>query len=154
MEPRQEFRDLPHALSEEEKLQVARDHIKTSDNLAELEAEKKAAVAEFATRIKKIKEEERRQRKAYETGLMDRQTLCQEIVDLDKGVAYWIRTDTGAVLGEQRKMEQDEIKRLRTEVAKERQATFHVLRGEKNDDIPKPPPEKGPFSPPEEPAPN
>lgn len=151
MEPKQEFRDLPHKLTNEERAQVAIDHIKTSDEIAEEKHSRKEEMAKRNLKIKDLEEVHRKQRKAHLTGFEDRQTLCEEVLDLDAGIAYWIRCDSKEVVSEQRKMEADEVKRARQERSKERQGTLHAIAGGKKEEPPKEP-ERGPYSSPEEPT--
>jgi hypothetical protein len=137
---KEEIRLLPVKLTEEEIDGLRRDHIDTCDRLAELEAEAKESAADFRKRIKGIREEERKQRKAVQTGQTDRATRCEERLDLDAGVARWIRTDTGEQVGDTRTLTPEELKKERAEAAKARQAQLFALPGGKPEEQ-KPDPE-------------
>jgi hypothetical protein len=122
-----EFKDLLVTLTAEQRQEMAQKHVETSDLLAETEAEKKRAMAGYKEKIDSIKDTERRQRKAHLTGVLEKRVMCREVPDLRRGVAYWIRDDTGEP---ERKLSKGELHELRLAEYNEQQEELFQKRDE------------------------
>lgn len=64
-----------------------------------LKAQKAAAVADYGTKDKALAAEADALREVVETGMEDRPVVCREEKDVEKGLVYFVRKDTGERVG-------------------------------------------------------
>ena len=113
---KEDVRDLPCKLTEDERVLIQVEHVRTCDVMAETEDSKKKATAEWKKKIDELKSTERKQRKAAISGVIDRPVKCIEHIDADARTVQWFRTDTGEAVGELRAASPDEVKRAKHEL--------------------------------------
>ena len=112
---KEEMRLLPCKLTEEEKRQAARDHVQVCGKLAAMEEEKKLVTGGYKVKIDELKATESKLRDAHESGVEHRDVVCVENEDLDRGVRYLVRTDTGAMVDRETPIDPVVLSRKREE---------------------------------------